>query len=89
MPSVYPTSDESQASSTLRSDAVLVDPETKAHVRIEHQVSDSTAANVGVLVSMTGGKLYENHTEDRRNLQHGNSVRGARSNVEEHEMLSE
>ena len=75
--------------STLRTDAVLVNPETKAHVRDEQQVSDSTAANVGVLVSMTGGKLNENNTENRRDLKHGNSVRGARCNVEEHEMLSE
>ena len=77
-------SDQGQAGSPLRADAVLVNPEPKAHGRVEHQVSDSTTANASVLVSMTGGKLNENNAENRRDLQHGNSVRGARSNVEEH-----
>ena len=82
-------SDESQAGSPLRADAVLVDPETKAHVRVEHQVSDSTAANASVFVSIAVGKLNENNAENRRNLKASNSVRGTRLDVEEHEMLSE
>ena len=72
--------------STLRTDAVLVNPETKAHVRVEQQVGDSTAANVGVLVSMTRGELHEHNAKHRADLKASNSVRGARLDVEEHEM---
>ena len=77
-------SDESQASNTLGVDAVLVNPETKAHVRIHEQVSDSTTANVSVFVSIAVGKLNQCNAKDRRDLQVSNSVRGTTSDVEEH-----
>ena len=82
-------SDQGQAGSPLRADAVLVNPETKAHVRVEHEVSDSPTANVSILVAVAVGKLNEDNAEDRRNLKASNSVRGTRLDVEEHEMLSE
>ena len=82
-------SDEGQASSPLRADAVLVNPEPKAHVRVEHQVSDSTTADVSILVAVAVGKLNQCNAKDRRDLQVSNSVRGTRLDVEEHEMLSE
>ena len=87
--SVTRHSDEGQAGSPLRANAVLVNPEPKAHVRVEHQVSDSTTANASVFVSIAVGKLNEDNAEDRRNLKASNSVRGTRLDVEEHEMLSD
>ncbi len=77
-------SSEAQASSTLGSNTVLVNPEPKAHVRVEHQVSDSTAANVGVFVAVAVAELNKHNAKDRRDLQVSNSVRGTRLNVEEH-----
>ena len=70
--------------STLRTNAVVVNPEAEAHVRVEQQVSDSTTANVGVLVSMTRCKLNKHNAKDRRDLQECNSVRGTRLDTEEH-----
>ena len=77
-------SSEAQASSTLGSNAVLVNPETKAHVRIEQQVSDSTAANVSVLVAVAVAELNKHNTKDRRDLQCRDGIRGTTSDVEEH-----
>jgi hypothetical protein len=77
-------SDQGQAGSPLRADAVLVNPETKAHVRIHEQVSDSTTANVSVLVAVAVVELNKCNTKDRRDLQVSNSVRGTTSDVEEH-----
>ena len=82
-------SDEGEAGSPLRADAVLVNPETQAHIRVEHQVSDSTTADVSILVAVAVGKLNEDNAEDRRNLQSSDGIRGTRLDVEEHEMLSE
>ena len=81
-------SDQGQAGSPLRADAVLVNPETQAHVRVEHQVSDSATADASIFVTVAVGKLNEDNAEDRRNLKASNSVRGTRLDVEEHEMLS-
>jgi hypothetical protein len=77
-------SDERQASNTLGVDAVLVNPETKAHVRIHEQVSDSTTANVSVLVAVAVVELNKCNAKDRRDLQVSNGVRGTTSDVEEH-----
>jgi len=77
-------SSEAQASSTLGSNAVLIDPEPKAHVRVEQQVSDSTAANVGVLVAVAVGKLNQDNAKNRRDHEASNSVRGTTSDREEH-----
>ena len=77
-------SSEAQASSTLGSNAVLVDPETQAHVRVEQQVSDSTTANVGVLVAVAIGELNQDHAKNRRDLQSSDGIRGTTSDVEEH-----
>jgi hypothetical protein len=77
-------SDQGQAGSPLRADAVLVNPETQAHVRVEHEVSDSTTADASVFVSIAVGKLNEDNAENRRDLQVSNSVRGTRLDTEEH-----
>ena len=82
-------SSEAQASSTLGVDAVLVNPETQAHVRVEHEVSDSTTANASVLVAVAVGKLNQDHAKNRRDLQSSDCIRGTRLDVEEHEMLSD
>ena len=82
-------SSEAQAGSPLRADAVLVNPEPKAHVRVEHEVSDSTTANASVFVAVAVGKLNEDNAKNRRDLKASNSVRGTRLDVEEHEMLSD
>ena len=64
--------------------AVVVNPETERHVRITHQVKDSTTANVGVLVSVTVAELNKNNTKNRRNLDVVDSVRRTVSDAEEH-----
>ena len=69
---------------TLRTDAVLVDPETQAHVRVEHEVSDSTTANASVLVAVAVGKLNQGNAKNRRDLQSSDCIRGTRLDVEEH-----
>ncbi len=75
---------QTQRLSTLRTDAVLVDPEPKAHVRVEQQVADSTAANVGVLVSVAVGELDEHNTKHRADDELSHSVRGAGGDSDEH-----
>jgi hypothetical protein len=60
---------------TLRLDAVSVNPEAKRHVRIAHQVNDSTAANVGILVGITVAILNKHNAKDRRNGDVVDSVR--------------
>ena len=83
---VYGVEVEVKALSTLRTDAVLVDPETKAHVAVEQQVSDSTARDVGVLISVTAGELDQHNAKCRADEQLSDGVRGTRSNVDEHVM---
>ena len=68
---------------TLRSDAVSVNPETQRHVRISHQVKDSTTANVGILIRVTVAILNKCNAKDRRNRDVVDSVRVAEE-VEEH-----
>ena len=70
--------------STLGVNAVVVNPEPKRHVGIEQQVSNSPTANVGVLISVPIGELNKHNAKDRRDLQHSYSVRGTRSNRDEH-----
>ena len=67
---------------TLRLDAVSVNPETKRHVRIAHQVDDSTTANVGVFVAVTVAILNKHNAKDRRNGDVVDSVRSAESGEE-------
>ena len=64
--------------------AVAVDPETQAHALVHEQVADSTAANVGVLVSIAVGILNEHNAKHRADEHLSNSSRSARGNVEEH-----
>ena len=69
---------------------VSVNPETKRHVRIAHQVKDSTAANVGVLVAVTVAVLNKRNAKNRRHLDVCDSVRRTVSDAEEHvNVLSE
>ena len=63
--------------------AVVVNPEAKRHVRISHQVKDSTTRNVGVLISQTVAILNKCNAKDRRDLHRVDSVRSA-EDVEEH-----
>ena len=70
--------------SPLRADAVGVNPEPKAHVRVEQQVHDGTTRDVGVLISVAVGELNEHNAKGRRDLHEGNSVRGTRLDTEEH-----
>ena len=65
--------------------AVVVNPEAKRHVRIAHQVKDSTTRDVGVLVAQTVGKLNKRNTKNRRHLNVSDSVRGTVEDAEEHE----
>ncbi len=67
---------------TLGSDAVSVNPETQRHVRIAHQVNDSTAANVGIFVGITVAILNKHNAKDRRNGDVVDSVRSAESGEE-------
>ena len=67
---------------TLGSDAVSVNPETKRDVRLHHEVSDSTTADVGVLVAVTVAILNKHNAKDRRNGDVVDSVRGAESGEE-------
>ena len=55
--------------------AVVVNPETKRHVRISHQVKDSTTRDVGVLVGQTVAILNKHNAKDRRNSDVVDSVR--------------
>jgi len=68
--------------------AVVVNPETKRHVRIAHQVKDSTTANVGVLIRQTVAILNKHNAKNRRDLHGVDSVRLA-ENSEEHEAKCE
>jgi hypothetical protein len=67
---------------TLRSDAVSVNPETQRHVRIAHQVNDSTTRDVGVLVSVTVAILNKHNAKNRRNGDVVDSVRRTESGEE-------
>lgn len=62
--------------------AVSVNPEAKRHVRIAHQVNDSTAANVGVLVGVTVAILNKYNAKNRRDLHGVDSVRVAEDGEE-------
>ena len=55
--------------------AIVVNPETQRHVRISHQVKDSTTRDVGVLVGVTVAILNKCNAKDRRNLHGVDSVR--------------
>ena len=68
--------------------AVVVNPEAKRHVRIAHQVKDSTAANVGVLIRQTIAILNKCNAKNRRDLDMSDSVRSAEDG-EEHEAKCE
>ena len=48
--------------------AVLVDPEPKAHVLVEHEVEDSTTRYVDVLVATTVGVLDNHSTQEQVNM---------------------
>ena len=62
--------------------AVVVNPETKRHVRIAHQVKDSTTANVGVLIRQTVAILNKHNAKNRRDLHGVDSVRLAEDSEE-------
>ena len=62
--------------------AVVVHPEAERHVRIAHQVNDSTAANVGILIRQTVCILNKHNAKDRRNLHGVDSVRVAEDGEE-------
>ena len=63
--------------------AVVVNPEAERHVRISHQVKDSTTRDVGVLIRQTVAILNKHNTKNRRDLHGVDSVRSA-EDVEEH-----
>ena len=63
--------------------AIVVNPETQRHVRISHEVKDSTTRNVSVLISQTVAILNKCNAKDRRDLHRVDSVRSA-EDVEEH-----
>ena len=63
--------------------AIVVNPETQRHVRIAHQVNDSTTANVGVLIGQTVAILNKCNAKDRRDSDVVDSV-GLTEEVEEH-----
>ena len=62
--------------------AIVVNPEAKRHIRIAHQVNDSTTANVGVLIGQTVAILNKHNAKDRRNLHGVDSVRVAEDGEE-------
>ena len=62
--------------------AIVVNPETKRHVRLHHEVKDSTTADVGILVSVTVAILNKHNAKDRRNGDVVDSVRSAESGEE-------
>ena len=68
--------------------AIVVNPETQRHVRISHQVKDSTTRNVSVFVGQTVAILNKHNAKDRRNLHGVDSVRSAEDG-EEHEAKCE
>jgi len=72
--------------STLGVNQVLVNPEAKAHVRVEHEIDDGTTRDVGVLVSVAIGEFAEHNTVERINEQLLNSSRGANWKSDEHVM---
>ena len=72
--------------STLGVNQVLVNPEAKAHVRVEHEVDDGTTRDVGVLISKAIGEFAEHNTVDRINEQLLNSSRSANWKSDEHVM---
>ena len=62
--------------------AVVVNPETQRHVRIAHQVKDSTTRDVGILVGVTVAILNKHNAKDRRDLHGVDSVRVAEDGEE-------
>ena len=71
---------------TLCINAVLVDPEAEAHVRVSHQVSDSTTRHVLVLVHVTGRKDTVALPSSRSTWTKLHSSRGTSCRISEHEM---
>ena len=63
--------------------AIVVNPEAKRHVRISHQVKDSTTRNVSVLIGQTVAILNKHNAKHRRDCDVVDSVRVAEE-VEEH-----
>ena len=55
--------------------AIVVNPETKRHVRISHQVKDSTTRDVSVLIGQTVAILNKHNAKNRRDLHGVDSVR--------------
>ena len=76
---------ESEAVHTLRADAVSVNPETERDVRLNHQVDDSTTADILVSVSTTVDEKNINNTSQRVDGDRLNSGRGTGLNVEHSE----
>ena len=62
--------------------AVVVNPEAERHVRISHQVKDSTTGDVSILVGQTVAILNKNDAKDRRNGDVVDSVRRTESGEE-------
>ena len=62
--------------------AIVVNPEAERHVRISHQVKDSTTRDVSVLIGQTVAILNKNNAKDRRNLHGVDSVRVAEDGEE-------
>ena len=62
--------------------AVVVHPETERHVRISHQVKDSTTRDVGVLIRQTVAILNKHNAKNRRDLHGVDSVRVAEDSEE-------
>ena len=65
---------------TLSVHTVLVNPETKRHVRVSKEVDDSTTANVSILVAVTVVEHNVDNTSDRVGSHVVHSVRSANRN---------
>jgi hypothetical protein len=66
--------------STVRVDAVSINPEAKRHIRIGKQVKDSTTANTSVLVAITTVKGDVNSTSQRISSHEVDSIRRTNGN---------
>ena len=71
---------------TLGVNQVLVNPEAKAHVRVEHEVDDCTTRDIAVLVCIAIGELAEHNAIERINEDLLDGSRGAVRQSDEHVM---
>ena len=71
---------------TLCINAVGIDPEAEAHVRVSHKASDSTTRHVLVLVHVTVAEGHGSLAEQQVNVDELHSSRGTSCRIGEHEM---